>query len=83
MSYKAAAERTDEAERLLTPPFRRSTTKVTIVVNGGNVQGVFSNDPAIEVTLVDHDNLREEHDRTERENIELDAIRGLREILIK
>lgn len=58
-------------------------TKVTIVVDGGNVQGVFSNDPAIQVTLIDHDNLREEHDSTERENIELDAVHGLREIIIQ
>jgi hypothetical protein len=58
-------------------------TKLTIIVDGGNVQGVYSNDPDIEVTLIDHDNLREEHDRTERENIESDAVDGLREVIIK
>jgi hypothetical protein len=58
-------------------------TKLTIVVDGGNVQGVFTDNPEIEVTIIDHDNLRENHDHTERENIELDAVRGLREIITK
>jgi len=56
-------------------------TKLTIIVEGGNVQGVFSNDPSMEVTVIDHDNLREEHDRTERENIEANAVAGLQELI--
>ena len=34
-----------------------SAAKIVITVSGGNVNGFFSNDPSIEVYLVDYDNL--------------------------
>ncbi len=33
-NYKAAAEKTDEAERLLTPPFKKTTSTITPHDNG-------------------------------------------------
>lgn len=33
-------------------------TRVVVSVSGGNVNGIFSNDPNVEVFLVDYDNLQ-------------------------
>lgn len=34
--------------------------KVVVCVSGGNVQAIFSNDPAIVVEMIDYDNLEAE-----------------------
>ena len=47
--------------------------KVVIVVDGGNVQDVYSSNPDSEVLIVDHDNLRETLNCTDRQKIE-DAV---------
>ena len=46
-------------------------TKIVIVVRGGVVQGVISNDASIEYVLVDYDNL--ENDQEENGGIILEA----------
>jgi hypothetical protein len=39
------------------------TARIIVTVSGGNVSGVFANDPNIEVYLVDYDNLRADPDQ--------------------
>jgi len=42
-----------------------SKTRVTITVDGGVVQDVSSNDPDVQVTLIDWDNIRDGHEPIE------------------
>lgn len=52
--------------------------KIVVCVDGGVVQSVYANHD-INVVIVDHDNLREDFDRDQREMIEETAIADLKE----
>lgn len=55
-----------------------SKIKVVVVVKGGAVQEVLSDDPgAVDVTVFDEDNLEEEMDSTEREKEYGELTKGL------
>ena len=51
--------------------------KVVIIVEGGNVQAVYSDNPDAEVVIVDHDNLRENLSKEQRQKVEDEATEGL------
>ena len=53
-------------------------SRVLIIVDGGNIQAVYSNTDA-RIDILDHDNLRETHDRDKRERVEIKAIGTLSE----
>jgi hypothetical protein len=38
-------------------------TKIVVSVSGGNVNGIFANNPDVNIYLVDYDNLRSEPDQ--------------------
>jgi hypothetical protein len=56
--------------------------KVVIIVDGGNIQGVFSDAKfgELDITLIDHDNMEAEGImRDDRDSIGEEAIQGLKE----
>ncbi len=57
-------------------------TKAVVIVEGGNVQSVYTKDrkPGDTVEIVDHDNLKERMPRERREAYGEAAIAGLEEI---
>ena len=54
----------------------KKSPKITIYVEGGVVQEVYSSTPA-GITLIDFDNIREDHTRLEAEIILDEATKGL------
>lgn len=71
----------DESTKIIASTMGRpDRVQIVVVVDGGNVQEVYSSTDNIDVVLVDHDNLREDHDREGREQIEANAVEGLKQV---
>jgi len=72
----------EEQEETMTHKY--SSPKIIIEVSGGIVQAVHSDDPDIDVTIIDHDNA-ESGDLTEEQRADYDAsvllIEGMTEVI--